>query len=83
MSQIEVYHIETCQGQLYFSKLPFLDSREIEEFNKIGYTGKNSNGESDTYTHYLNSLNKGEFVVECTLFDSGDFCEKFTIVRVI
>jgi len=65
------------------TKLPFLDSREIEEFNKIGYTGKNSNGESDTYTHYLNSLGKGEFVVECTMFASGDFCEKFTIVRVI
>lgn len=79
---IEVYHIETCQGQLCLSELPFLNSDEIDEFNKIGYTGKNSKGEKETYEHYLNSIEKGEFVVDQTMFDSGDFREKFTIARV-
>ena len=79
---IEIYHITTSQGRLYFSELPFLSPDEVDEFNKIGHTGKNSKGEKDYFDNFLNGLGKGEFRIDQTKFDHGDFSEKFTIVRV-
>jgi hypothetical protein len=80
---IEIYNIETCMGKLYYSDLPFLSKEEKEEFNKIGSTGKNSNGEKSGYLSFLNGLGKGEFAIQMTKWDDGDFSEKYIIVRVI
>jgi hypothetical protein len=75
--------IKTCMGQLTSNSLPFLSEKEIEEFNTVGYTGKNSKGEKSSYEDYLNSLGKGEFAVTMTKFDDGSFHEEFTIVQVV
>jgi len=81
---IEIHNIVTNSGYLssFYDKLNFLTEEEIKEFNCIGYSGKNSKGEESNFSKYLNSLNKGEFQVEKTKHDNGDFSEKFTIVRV-
>jgi hypothetical protein len=80
----EIYNIETSMGFLClssFNNLPFLTEVEIKELNNIGYSGKNFNGDEMSQTEFLNSLNKGTFIVKQTKFDCGDFSEAFTIVR--
>ena len=62
-------------------KLPFLNEKELEEFNEIGYTGK-LEGIKTTREVYPNSLGKGTFKVIQTKFDTGDFTEKFLIILV-
>ena len=81
---ITIHNIVTNSGSLspWHDNLIFLTDEEREEFNLIGYSNKNSNGEECNFYKYLNSLNKGEFQVEKTKFDNGDFCEKYIIVRV-
>lgn len=78
---INTFQITTYMGK-YFGKLPFLSETELEEFNNIGYTGKNNKGKKITRKNYLNSLNKGEFEVTQTKFDNGSFEECFIIVWV-
>lgn len=80
--RLETYHIVTQSGKLaYGCELKFLSDEELEEFNKIGYTGKNKNEGKESYEHFLNRLNLGVFVVIQTKYDSGDFIEMFVIVR--
>ena len=80
--RLEPYHIVTQAGKLaYGCELNFLSDEELEEFNKIGSTGKNANGGKETYEHFLNRLSLGVFLVIQTKYDSGDFLEMFVIVR--
>lgn len=58
-----------------------LSKEELDELNKIGYTGKNSKEEKSNFEDYLNTLGKGEFKVKQTLFDNGSFLEKYEIAR--
>ena len=61
--------------------LSFLNIKENNDLNKIGYSGK-LNKKNITRKEYLNSLNKGEFTVVQTTFDDGSFSEEFLITRV-
>jgi hypothetical protein len=83
MSKLNIQNIpiETCMGKMR-DKLPFLTQKQQDEFNTIGYTGKNSAGEKITRVHYLNSLKKGTFDMTLTKSDNGDFCEEFMLTRV-
>lgn len=82
--KIETHNITTCMGKVHsYFDLPFLNEKEFDEFNNIGYSGKNLNGDKISRSEYLNSLNKGTFKVQQTKSDNGDFTEKFTIIRVI
>jgi len=79
--KITSYKITTGMGKLRGdSYLPLTES-EIEEFNVIGYTGKNSAGVKTTYVEYLNSLNKGIFSIVQTKHDDGTYIEEFIINR--
>lgn len=82
---IQIYNIQTSSGEIssFGDQLDFLSEPERKEFNKIGYTGKNSAGDQTNFYSYLNSLNKGEFEIQKTKHDNGDFREKYTIVRVV
>lgn len=84
--KIETYHIDTCMGKLHrygnSNPLPFLDEKQQEDFDEVGYTGK-LNGTPESYEGYLNGLELGTFQVSQTKQDTGDFCEKFTVVRAI
>ena len=82
---IQTFNIETCMGEItsFKEQLSFLTVEEKKEFNKIGYTGKNSAGVQSSYSEFLNSLDKGEFSVRQTKFDGGNFMEEFYIVRVV
>jgi hypothetical protein len=66
----------------YFGSLPFLSDTELEEFNSICYSGKNTKGIKMGREEYLNTLGKGVFDVTQTKFDNGNFSEGFTIVWV-
>jgi len=81
---INIHNIVTHSGSLskFYDNLAFLTEEERTEFNTIGYTGKNSKGIKTNFSEYLNSLNKGEFEVQMTKSDNGDFTEKYIIVRV-
>lgn len=79
---IDTFEIETNMGHCFAPALPFLSDSERFEFNKIGYTGENVAGEKEDFATFLNRLGKGEFVVDQTKFDSGDFNERYNIVRV-
>lgn len=79
---INTYKIRTCMGKTT-QKLSFLTEEENEELNVIGYSGRTSKGEKMSREEYLNSLNKGEFKVEQTVYDKGDFCEEFIYTRVL
>ena len=81
--KLETYHIQTVSGELssFGDKLPFLTELELNEFNKIGYTGKNSQGEKTSQVEYLESLGKGTFSMRQTKFNNGDFVEKFMVSR--
>jgi len=79
---IEKYNINTSMGKVFeHSSLPFLSDSEFEEFNTIGYTGKNNSGKKMNYGEFLNTLNKGEFTVIQTKSDNGDFSERFSIIK--
>jgi len=79
---IEKYNINTGMGKVFdHSSLPFLTDSEFEEFNNIGYTGKNNSGEKMNYGEFLNTLNKGEFTVIQTKFDNGDFSGRYSIIK--
>jgi len=79
---IEKYNINTGMGKVFdHSSLPFLTDSELEEFNKVGFTGKNNSGEKMNYGEFLNTLNKGEFTVIQTKYDNGDFSESFSIIK--
>jgi len=81
--EINEYHVKTCMGQCHKdSNLPFLTDAELKEFNTIGYTGKDSNGNKTDFSSFLNSINKGTFRVTQTKFDDGSFCEEYLIIRV-
>ena len=58
-NNIEIINIETNSGYVSsFSKTllsKFLSEAEINELNKIGYSGKNSAGNKVTQEKYLNS----------------------------
>lgn len=82
--KIQHYTIKTVCGELSSQgdKLDFLTEKQTNEFNLIGYSGKDSKGNQITRTEYLNKLRKGTFTVEQIKFDNGDFSEKFRITRV-
>lgn len=81
--KINTYRITTCMGKVFDNnELPFLTTEEFQQFNQIGYSGKDLAGNKMTRTDYLNSLNKGTFSVELTKWDNGDFSEDFTIIKV-
>ena len=65
--------------------LDFLTTEQREEFDTIGYTGKNSNGVKMGWVEYLNSLNpkQEKFAMHQIKWDNGNFQEKFILVRVI
>jgi hypothetical protein len=79
--QISTYQIETGMGK-YFGTLPFLTKDELKEFNNIGYTGKDLNGNKTSRVDFLNSLNKGKFKIDQTKFDDGEFIEQFIITWI-
>ena len=79
---METYRINTGMGIVHERyTLPFLSDDEFEEFNNIGYTGKNLKGVRVSRTDFLNSLGKGKFSISQTKFDNGDFSESFIIQR--
>jgi hypothetical protein len=83
--KIENHCIVTGMGKLNEasspSTLPFLTDEEREEFNVIGYTGKDSAGKRTSHYEFLNSLGKGTFEIHQTKFGGDDFVEKFMITR--
>lgn len=81
---INIKKITTCMGKItsFGEQLDYLTEEEKNELDVIGYTGKNSKGEMTSRKVYLNSLGKGEFKIEQTKYDNGDFIEKFIVVRV-
>ena len=80
----QTYRINTGMGMVSGgnSRLPFLSEEEFKNFNEIGYTGR-LNGNKITRVDYLNSLQKGYFIINQTKFDNGDFSESFDIIRVM
>ena len=82
---IQTYDIETCMGKVtsFGEQLTFLSESEQNEFDQIGYTGKDSSKQKSSFEKFLNGLGKGNFKVKKTKFDSGDFMEKYNIVRVV
>jgi hypothetical protein len=81
---IQTFKIETSMGKvrgIFGNPLGFLTEKEKSSLDEIGYSGK-LNGERISRVDYLNSLEKGEFEVDQTKFDNGDFTEEFLIVRV-
>lgn len=79
--KIQNIPIQTCMGQMR-DKLSFLTQKQQDEFNTIGYTGKDSKGNKISRENYLNSLNKGTFSLTLTKGDNGDFSEEFMLTRV-
>ena len=79
---IKEYYINTHMGKVFdHSSLPFLTDSEFEEFNIVGYTGKDNFGKRMNYESFLNTLNKGIFTVNLIKRDNGDFSESFLIIR--
>jgi len=82
--KIETYNIRTGLGKVNGGdSLSFLTDEEAKELDTIGYTGKGNDGIRTTRLDFLNRLGKGEFKVNQTQRDSGDFSEAFTITRVL
>lgn len=84
--QTDVYNIETCMGSItnYWDGKRFKDDlteTQAKEFDNIGYSGKLLNGTKISRLEYLNSLNIGQFTINQTKHDNGDFTEKYTITR--
>ena len=67
----------------YPAALGCLTAQQREEFNVIGYTGRNSAGVKTDKVQYLNSLGYGTFTFTLTMtkFDTCDFCEEYTVTR--
>lgn len=81
---VETYRISTCMGKLtnfFGEQLHFLTKEQRNEFDTIGFTGKNSKGKKVSRLQYLNSLKIGKFNADQTRYDNGDFCEEFVISR--
>lgn len=64
------------------TKLPFLTNEQMDNLNKIGYTGK-LNDVKTSRSEYLNSLKIGKFSIFQTKFDNGDYSESFRIDYVL
>jgi hypothetical protein len=76
------YTIHTGMGRVSDPKLlPFLTKEEFTEFNHVGYTGKDINGDRSSYEKYLNSLGKGDFTVETLQHDNAEFTATYLIIR--
>lgn len=84
---IQTYKIQTSMGKVtpFKQTLDFLNPEQRDEFDTIGYTGKNSNGVKMGRVEYLNSLNPKteQFEMEQTKYDNGNFLEEFIVIRVI
>jgi len=79
---LNYYVIETALGQTRGDlPLPFLTEDERAEFDSIGYSGKTRDGRKCSRLEFLNSLGRGEFSIQQTRFDNGDFTEEFTIIQ--
>lgn len=76
----KIYYIETAMGTID-KGLPFLSVEELAEFNTIGYTGKTTSLVETAFEEYLNTLGKGVFKVDRTMFDNGDFRERYSVFR--
>ena len=79
---IKTYTIDTSMGTTR-DDLPFLNEKQMNEFNNIGYTGKGYDGIKTNRATYLNKLGLGEFEVDQTKCDNGDFSEQFIITHVV
>ncbi len=78
---IQQYNITTNMGKVTSgdSLDNLLSADEQGELDNIGYSGKTFRGVRMTRSGYLNSLNKGEFIVTQLRYDTGDFTEHFLI----
>lgn len=79
--EISSHVVTTGMGKGH-SILKFLSDVEVKNLDSIGYSGKNLKSEKINRQRYLNTLGKGQFQVEQTKIDTGDFSEKFLITRV-
>lgn len=77
---VREYIVQTCMGKGW-SQLPFLTAEQAKEADNIGYTGKDLTGHRTSIGSFLSSLEHGEISVSCTQCDTGDYCEKFLVVR--
>ena len=77
---IQTFKVLTGMGHCTKS-IPWLSEDEMNEFNLIGYSGKNSNGIHMSRVAYLNSLNKGNFHIEVVSSNSSEFTETLLIIR--
>jgi len=81
---IENFRISTSLGHVNGKTLDFLSEEELNEFNRIGHSGKNSQGVKMGRVEYLNSLRPKEEQFQLTKikWDNGDFQEEFILTRV-
>ena len=79
--KVETYTVDTRMGRGY-KVLPFLSREEIANADSIGHSGETLKDGRTTVSKYLNSLDRGEIIIEQTRCDHGDFCESFIIIRV-
>jgi hypothetical protein len=80
---LETFTIKTSMGKvstLFGHPLHFLSDQEKENLDEIGYSGK-LNEVKTSRSEYLNSLGKGEFLINRTKADNGDFREVFIVSR--
>lgn len=82
---VQTIKMRTGMGKITSDSDPmlFLSEGEKNELDSIGYSGKTTDGKRISRESYLNSLKRGDFTVQQTKFDHGDFCEEFTITRIL
>lgn len=83
--KISRYRVSLCMGKCSTRErdsLSCLSDSEFEEFNHIGYTGKDLNGKRTSHENFLNTLNKGQFEVETLSNDNSEFTAELLIIRV-
>ncbi len=81
---LEQAFCETVCGKFTDGRLQIfgsLSNEEFDELNKIGYSGKTSDGKRISRADYLNTLGKGEWSFLQTKGDSGDFTEMWVVTH--
>ena len=82
---IKTYKVETGMGHISSSypEIDFLTKEQLKDLNSVGGSGSTTTSTiRTTREEYLNSLNIGEFSVQKTRGDNGDFSEAYTIIFV-
>jgi len=80
--EVTTSKITTCMGKATWGDLPFLTNERFDEFNVIGYTGKNSKGEKTSKSSYLRSVDEKTLSLRQTKGDNGNFSEEFILTRI-